>query len=52
MIAAICSKDPEKKAIGDKILKNVARLLKAKKAKRNMEHGLDEGEFEEFKDAL
>jgi len=52
MIAAITSKDPEKRQRGHKILKNVARLLKAKKAKRNQEQGLDMDELKDFNDEL
>jgi hypothetical protein len=35
-----------------KILNNVARLMQAKKQKRNKEQGLDEAEFDQFKDVL
>ena len=49
MMDAIISDNKDKKRRGMKILKNVAKLLKAKKAKRDREEGLDEDEFEAYK---
>lgn len=50
MMDAITSTNPEKRSRGNKILKNVARLIKAKKTKRNKDAGLDVNEFDEFKE--
>ena len=47
MIAAITSKNPEKREQGMRILKNVARLLKTKKVQANKEQGFDEHEFDQ-----
>jgi|JI10StandDraft_1071094.scaffolds.fasta_scaffold271614_1 hypothetical protein len=48
MMNAIMSKDRDEREEGNRILKNVARLINAKKSMWNKKEGLDKNEFDEF----
>jgi len=52
MIAALLKPKSDEGQKGLNILKNVDRLLKAKKATRNKEQGLDPDEFKDFQDVF
>lgn len=52
MIAALLKPKTDEGERGLRILKNVDRLLKAKKATRNKEQGLDPDEFNEFQEVF